>query len=372
MATVTDEILDLAEIGPGRSGVCFAVLVKREERLNKRQEPYYDCQFRARHVVRPSKVWNNLECFESVKVCKLNQAYRITAVGESSWGSELKILRIEPATAEHESEGFRLGDLVPSTEFDVNVLVQDIWLTVERFADPQLRELIRAVLRANGDLFKRMPAAEGFHHAYRSGLLEHVWSLTKVCGFLADHYAAYYRDLNPPLNKDLILAAAIVHDIGKLHELTDDPFGPTYTTRGRLIGHITIGRDMVRDAARGIPGFSEETLMRLEHAILAHHGKKDWGSPVVPQTLEALVMHFADDLDSKMNAAARALIDTRPGEEFSDRVRPLDGRALYRGPVASPPADGAMVDGVPLNGFTGGGGGGVPLTRLSFCFCGGV
>jgi 3'-5' exoribonuclease len=332
MATVADDVVGLADLTVGRSGVCYAVLVKHEEKISSRQEPYLACVFRARHVMRTAKVWANNQCINDVRACVVGEPYRLTAVGEAAYGSDLKILRIEPAGGpEHEAEGFRISELIPSTEFDVKDLCDGIWSTIDGFADPHIRELMRSLLRAHGDLFKRMPAAEGFHHAYRNGLLEHVWSLTRICGFLADHYGAYYRKLEPPLNKDLLLAAAIVHDIGKLQELTDDPFNPTYTTRGRLIGHITIGRDMVREAAAKIEGFPEDTLLRLEHAILAHHGKKEWGSPVVPQTLEALVIHFADDLDSKMNAAALALLDTREGSEFSERVRPLDGRTLYRG-----------------------------------------
>jgi 3'-5' exoribonuclease len=351
MATATDEILDLAEIGPGRSGVCFAVLVKREERLNKRQEPYYDCQFRAKHVVRPSKVWNNLECFETVKVCRLNQAYRITAVGESSWGSELKILRIEPAGAEHEGEGFRLADLLSTSEFPVKDLCDDIRAIVEEFGDRHLRELVFLLLKINRDLFIKMPAAKSFHHAYNAGLLEHVWSLTKVCQFLADHYAAYYSGLNPPLNKDLVLAAAIVHDIGKLAELTYDPFEPSYSIAGQLIGHVVIGRDMVRDASRRIEGFPEETLLLLEHAILAHHGRMDWGSPVVPKTIEALLVSHADDLDAKINAAARARLLARNEGPFTEPIKPLEGRSLYKGiPLETPSADGVGLDGAGLVG----------------------
>jgi 3'-5' exoribonuclease len=345
MATVDAEILGLSDLIVGRSGVCFAVLVKREEKLNKRQEPFYDCHFRAKHVIKIAKVWNNLDCFEMVKNCRVGAAFRLTAIGESNYGSDLKLLRIEPVGPEHEAEGFSMEDLKPSSEFPIKDLCDDLRATIEGFEDRYLRELVRTLLNVHRDLFTKMPAAKSFHHAYNAGLLEHVWSLTKICGFLAEHYRSYYRHLDPPLNKDMILAAAIVHDIGKLVELTYDPFDSTYSIRGQLLGHIVLGRDMVREAAQKIEGFPDETLMLLEHAILSHHGKLEWASPVVPKTLEALIVSYADDLDAKMNAGVRALLSSRTTDAFTEPVRPLEGRSLYKGrPTNAPIDDDAVGD----------------------------
>jgi len=346
MATVDAEVLQLADLGVGKSGVCFAVLVRRDERLNKRQEPYYDCHFRAKHTTRLAKVWVNLDSFNEVKDCRVGAAYRLTVVGEANYGSDLKILRIEPAGPEHEHEGFNPNDLIASSDFPVKSLVDDLRATLETFADPYLKDLVRTLLNVHRDLFTKMPAAKSFHHAYNAGLLEHVWSLTRICGFLADHYRSYYSKLDPPLDRDLVLAAAIVHDIGKLIELTYDPFDPGYSIPGQLIGHVVIGRDMVRDAARRIDGFPDETLMLLEHAILSHHGKREWGAPVLPLTIEAILVSFADDLDAKLNAAARARLFSRTSDPFTEPVKPLEGRCLYKGiPVGRPEDDAAEADG---------------------------
>ena len=169
------------------------------------------------------------------------------------------------------------------------------------------------MLLDHDDLFRKIQAATNFHHSYNGGLLEHVWSMTRICGFLADHYAKYYDSLNPPLNKGVIVAAAILHDLGKIRELKYHPVEAKYTKEGSLIGHVLMGRDLVREAARKIEGFPEETLLLLEHAILAHHGKKEFGAPILPQTLEALIVSFVDDLDAKINIVARELrrIDDR-------------------------------------------------------------
>jgi 3'-5' exoribonuclease len=179
-----------------------------------------------------------------------------------------------------------------------------------------------------------MPAAQNIHHSYTAGLLEHVWSMTRIAGFLGEHYSKYYGELEPPLNRGLIVAATVLHDIGKLRELAYHPVEAKYTTHGHLIGHILLGRDMVREAARKIEGFPEELLLQLEHAILAHHGKREFGSPVLPQTLEALIVSYIDELDAKVNMAACKRIDSQDDEEFTERIYGLDNRRFYKGQPA--------------------------------------
>ena len=127
------------------------------------------------------------------------------------------------------------------------------------------------------------------------------------------------------------MAAAILHDIGKLRELDYHPVEAKYTKEGQLIGHVMIGRDLVRDAARKIEGFPLETLLLLEHAILAHHGKREFGAPIVPLTLEALLVSYVDDLDAKMNIAARHRLLSSTDGEFTDKVYALDNRRFYKG-----------------------------------------
>ena len=133
------------------------------------------------------------------------------------------------------------------------------------------------------------------------------------------------------------MAAAILHDIGKLRELDYHPVEAKYTKEGQLIGHVLIGRDLVREAARKIDGFPEETLLLLEHAILAHHGKREFGAPIVPLTLEALLVSYVDDLDAKMNIAARDRLLSHTDGEFTDKVYALDNRRFYKGIPGEPP-----------------------------------
>ncbi len=175
-----------------------------------------------------------------------------------------------------------------------------------------------------------LAAAVRHHHAYVGGFVEHILSVVRNAIFLVEKYRELYPDLG--LSKSLVVAGAILHDIGKTIELEQRPAGAEYTPSGRLIGHIVLGRDLVREAARSIDGFDLETLLRLEHLILAHQGTLEWGSPVVPSTPEALLVHYADDIDAKFQMLATALIaPVVAGQEvFTGRDNPLQ-RRLFRG-----------------------------------------
>jgi 3'-5' exoribonuclease len=153
-----------------------------------------------------------------------------------------------------------------------------------------------------------LPSATRNHHAYVGGFLEHVLSVTRTCLFLADKYEDYYPELDPPLNKDVVVAGAILHDIGKLRELEQRPQGAAYTPEGHLIGHVLQGRDIVREAAAGRE-LDAEALLRIEHVIVSHQRLPEWGAPKPPMTPEAIIVHYADDLDAKYHMMVQALKD---------------------------------------------------------------
>ena len=155
--------------------------------------------------------------------------------------------------------------------------------------------------------------------------------MTRIAGFLADHYAKYYDELNPPLNRGSDRRRGDLARHRQAARAGVHPVEAKYTTEGCLIGHVLMGRDMVREAARKIEGFPTELLLHLEHAILAHHGKREFGSPVVPQTIEALIVSYIDELDAKMNIMARESMDSQDGDAFTERVYALDNRRFYKG-----------------------------------------
>jgi 3'-5' exoribonuclease len=342
MAGRGPDVVRLSELEHGQEAVCFAALVKKEPGTDKHGKPFLKCHFRDKWVTLVAPFWSGNALREKAETWVDGQAYRLHVRGDRNirYGMQIEILDGRLAGAEDAADGYDFRDLVESSDFPPDQMFKTIHDRIERYIeDPYLKRLVCALLEEHAALFKKMPAAQNFHHSYTSGLLEHVWSMTRIAGFLADHYTMYYKDLDPPLNKGVVMAAAILHDIGKLRELDYDPVESRYTTEGRLIGHVMIGRDMVRAVAAQIEGFPLETLMLLEHAILAHHGKLEFGAPIVPQTLEALLVSYIDDLDAKINMVARERLLADGDGEFTDKVYPLENRRFYKGTPRQAPGE---------------------------------
>jgi 3'-5' exoribonuclease len=184
--------------------------------------------------------------------------------------------------------------------------------------------------------YRNAPAAKTLHHAYIGGLLDHVVSLFRSCDLMCQNY--------PQINRDLLLAGAFLHDIGKIQELTYNR-AFSYTTRGQLLGHMIIELEMLQAKLEKLPGFPEELKILLEHMIISHHGQYDFGSPKLPMFPEALMLHYLDDLDSKMEAM-RAHFEREaelegPWTSYNASLgRPLlDSRNFMRGEKTAAKAD---------------------------------
>jgi 3'-5' exoribonuclease len=335
-------VIRLSELAHNQEAICFAALVKREKGIDKHGNPFVKCHFRDKRSIVVAPLWSSNALREEAETWVDGIGYRLHARGDWNvrYGLQLTLLGIRAATADDSAEGYDFYELVESTDYNTDELLKSIHDRIDRSIDePHLRQLVRAILNDHAELFKKMPAAQNLHHNYTGGLLEHVWSMTRIASFLAEHYAKYYEKLDPPLNKGVIVAATILHDIGKLFELDYDPVEAQYTKEGCLIGHVLMGRDLVREAAQKIEGFPKETLLLLEHAILSHHGKRDFGAPIMPQTLEALLVSYVDDLDAKMNIAARERLHSTTEGQFTDRVYALDNRRFYKGIPSDAPTD---------------------------------
>jgi 3'-5' exoribonuclease len=199
-----------------------------------------------------------------------------------------------------------LADFLPHTKEDIGKLWSQLLDHAHSISDPWLQKLALSILSdpAVTERYKRAPAAKVMHHAYLGGLLEHVVGL---CG-LAKQIAAHYSELN----LDLLLTAAILHDVGKLDELCyDRAIG--YTPEGQLLGHIVMEIDTVSRAIDAIPGFPPALKTVVQHLLISHHGQYEFGSPKLPMIREALVFHYMDDLDSKL-AAVRSALATESGD----------------------------------------------------------
>ena len=232
---------------------------------------------------------------------------------------QFKIDRIRMAT---EDDNVDMGGIIPTAPYDPQAMYDELYNTAATFADEDLKRIVQYLLRENREQLLIYPAGVKLHHATRGGLLHHT------CAVL--HLAQRIAELYPSLHKDLLLAGAILHDIGKLRELDADTLGiaGAYTTEGQLLGHINVGMAMVAAAAE-ITMIEPKTAMLLEHMILSHHGKPEFGSPRLPMFPEAEVLSICDLLDSKMYEMDAAL-DGVAQDGFSERLWALDNRQLSK------------------------------------------
>ena len=214
-----------------------------------------------------------------------------------------KLRSLEEAEVEFE-------DYLPRTTKNIDELWQMVAGFVESFRNSHLKALLKAFM-ADPQIeraYKNAPAAKSLHHAYIGGLLDHVVSLFQLCDLACRNYPGM-------IDRDLLLTGAFLHDIGKIYELS---FSRTfsYTTRGQLLGHMIIELEMLHEKIAQIPGFPAEYKTLLEHLIISHHGKYEFGSPKMPMFPEALMLHYLDDLDSKMESM-RAHFEREPAEEWT-------------------------------------------------------
>ena len=287
--------------------------VGRVQRRMGRNGPFLTLEFLDRSGRIPGVAWDEVETL----------AERLVEGGYAKVGGRITDFRGEPQIHVVEvlpaPEALDSSDYLPTGPVPAATSLQGIRRLAQTIRDPGLRRLVSSFLDDPGfaSLFVAAPAAKLHHHAYVGGLAEHTLSVMELCADAADHY--------DDLDRDLLLAGAFCHDLGKVRELAIEPGFP-YTEAGRLVGHIVLGYEMMRDRARET-GLGAERLMDLGHLVLSHQGELEWGSPVEPLTLEALVLHFLDNLDSKVGSVRPHLGRSDSGK--SAYVRSL-GRSFFR------------------------------------------
>jgi 3'-5' exoribonuclease len=325
-------VVALSEMVPGQEADLFVLMTAKEELTTRDGKPYFKVGFRdaGREVSFP--IWDNspwaVDCrndWTPGVFYKLRAVYR-----ETSYGPQLEIRKIREAVESDATDGFDPAMCLPQTRFDPETMFRElVEIAEQHVADGGVRRVLLAILNGNREKLLRCPAARRHHHAFCGGLLEHTLSVARTAVFLADKYADYYPDMSPPLDKGLVVAGAILHDVGKVRELEQQPTGTVYTPEGELIGHIVMGRDMVREAATGTE-IDVDALLRLEHLVLSHQRLPEWGSPKPPMTPEALLVHYADDVDAKYHMIYRILHeDTSEGPLTSNKN--LLHQKVYRG-----------------------------------------
>jgi 3'-5' exoribonuclease len=315
------QVRDLVD---GRDVVACFLVHDKQRKETRSLKPYLHLVLGDRSGTIDAKIWDEAERFE-----RLFTAEDVVGVrGRTSTYNgrmELTITALQPVDlGEDDLELF-----IPASPRDRVVMGRELDLLVESVAEPTLRLLLQRMTgraTALGKRFRLHPAAKRNHHAYLAGLLEHSLSVALA----ADALCAHYRRQGARVERDLLIAGALLHDVGKVRELAAARTF-TYTDEGQLLGHIVIGLQMVTREAEQIPGFRPECLLHLQHLIASHQGRHEWASPKVPQTLEALILHYADDLDSKLNPAMGLLREVGDGD-WSPYHRGLE-RALFQPPA---------------------------------------
>jgi 3'-5' exoribonuclease len=322
MSTRPVPVLSLDEIILGQEADMFVLLAAKEELTAKNGKPYFKVTFRGRDREVSFPIWDNSPWAAD---CRSQWTpgvfYKVRAVyRETNFGPQLEIRKIREVVEADTAEGFDPNACRPQSRFDPQAMFAELTAIVrERIEQPDLRKLVESILMKYQEKIKTFPAARHNHHAFVGGLLEHTLSVTRTAIFLADKYAEYYPDMQPPLNKGLVAAGAILHDIGKLREYDCRPEATAYSAEGALIGHMLLGRDIVREAAAEVE-IDADALLRLEHVIVAHQRLPEWGSPKPPMTPESLLVHYADDIDAKFQMMAGILKnDSNPGPVTSKK-----------------------------------------------------
>jgi len=295
----------------------FFLVHEKEVRNTNTGKPYLRMELGDRSGTIEARMWDQFEGFakgvnrdDFVKVQARVEIYRNRP--------QLSLQQFRLAKPEE----IDLADFLAHTPFNVEELYKQLLVTAEGMTNPWLKQLVLKILSDPqiAARYKRAPAAKVMHHAYLGGLLEHVAGL---CG-LAKQIAAHY----PELDLDLLLTAAMLHDVGKLDELCYER-SVAYTTEGQLLGHIVMELETVGKAMDAIEGFPAKLKTVVEHILISHHGQYEFGSPKLPMIREALVFHYLDDMDSKM-AAVRAAMAVESGEEEWSAYSGALGRKFLR------------------------------------------
>ncbi len=327
-------LVRLAEMAPGQWGDFFALLVERTRGARRDGKPFFTCRFRDTLRTATCMIWSDGDFYQACeKDWQEGRFFKIRGTFQEhpTYGPQIEADNIRPVGDADKADGFDPLQFVERSRYDIDGMYQELWSLAEtHIGDVPLRRLVMTILERQKTQLKQLPATQRHFYPFAGGLLEHLLSVAHTCIHLADKYVSHYPDLQPPLNRDLVIAGAILHDIGRTLELGEDVTNVQATVPGRLLGHLFLGRDLVRDTARELGDVNPELVQLLEHIIVTHLSLPEWGSPKLPLVPECLIIHHADDLDAKLEMYIRCLTrDKEPGA-FTGRD-PVLGRQLFKG-----------------------------------------
>lgn len=285
-------------IGELREGdmISEVYLCKSKQDLKtKAGKSYYSMLLQDRTGTVDAKIWelnNGIAHFEAMQYIKVE-----AQVTSFNGALQLNVKRVRVA----DDGEYDPADYMPCSKKNIDGMYKELLEVVASVKEPHLSKLLNSFFvddKAFAECFKKHSAAKSIHHGFIGGLLEHSLSVAKLCDYLASQYTV--------INRDLLVTAALFHDIGKTSEISEFPEND-YTDEGQLVGHIVMGTMMISERIKDIPGFPAKLANELKHCILSHHGELEYGSPKKPAIIEALALAHADNIDAKLQAFTELL-----------------------------------------------------------------
>jgi len=314
-------IADLANFDEGKLFDGFFLVLAKQQRTTKNNKPYLNLILGDKTGQLEGRVWE----LSDPRIDKdFNRGDIVKARGSASHFDDRLQIKIDQLRLAQPGEANK-ADMLPCTNCDVPTLWRQLRGFVDSLTNPDLKLLLATMLDdpALAEAYREAPAAKQLHHAWLGGLLEHVVSLCTLADRVVPHYQL--------LDRDLVLAGVVLHDIGKVRELSWE-IGFEYTVEGMLLGHIQIGAALAEKTMDSLPNFPPKLKTLVLHMILSHHGKLEFGSPKLPMIPEALVLNFLDDLDAKMQAVSsefeKSAREGKRPNELTNKVWALDNRQL--------------------------------------------
>ena len=311
-----------ANLIKGGQAVEDIFMVKEMSRAETRSgKPYLIMTLMDRSGDMAGRLWENADAL--IGLCEPGNLVEISAQAQEYRGSlQLKIDTIRQV----DKDAVDPSLFIQSSRKNIADMAREIHSLAVSLKNPFCKKLLLEFFDDNDffNEFQKAPAAKHMHHAYLGGLLEHTLAVSQMAEMLSGFY--------PALDRELLLAGALLHDIGKIKEFAFGTYPFDYTDKGRLMGHLVLGAEMIQEKINTLPGFPEDLSTRLQHLVLSHHGRYEFGSPCLPMVSEAFVLNFLDDLDAKLNFMGRLEEQTtEPGYQWTDFQRTLERFLFVKG-----------------------------------------
>lgn len=318
---------DLTDLKKGDTVDHYLMIWKTEERSTKTGKAFLSLELRDKSATINANVWNDTTGFKQLsEKSKTGDIIKVSGTIDEFQG--IPQIKLNSVELTDDSSGVTARDFLNKSSLDPGEMEDELLTRIEQISNSNLKTLLKNIFSGEQlEKFKIAPAGKSWHHAYLGGLIEHTLELIKICDLMCE----FHKELN----RDLLIAGAMLHDFGKTIELNyDSAF--EYSDRGKLIGHIVICASMIEEETKKIPDFPDELKNLLIHLVLSHQGKLEYASPVVPKIPEAIALYQADELSAKVNAYLNVLKSEVSGDGNWTKFIHLAQTDLYRQQNSSP------------------------------------